>query len=352
LSRTYPLSTRRRGCLIQDTDDILELARHLADDVLFPSANEVDVADVVPGSHFDRLADAGLYGLTSPVESGGLGLDGAPGWRVIEILAGGCLATTFVWLQHLSVASALARLDTPLAKDLVQPMCAGKVRAGIALGGARPVPSLSAVRASGGWLLNGESPWVTGWGLIDLVHVAARADDEVVWGLIDAAGSSSLRIAALRLAAVNASSTVNVTFDDHFLPDSRCTFTVAYSQWQAIDAANLRTNGSLALGVIGRCLTLLGSSPSREGADWDGHLDRLRNALDSASPEEMPEARARAAEFAVKAAAAVLVNEGSRSLLELQHGQRLLREAGFLLVFGSRPAIRASLIKGLLGPPE
>jgi alkylation response protein AidB-like acyl-CoA dehydrogenase len=319
--------------------------------VLFPSANEVDVADAVPRSHLDLLADTGLYGLTSPVESGGLGLDGAPAWRVIETLAGGCLATTFVWLQHLSVASALARLDTPLAKELVGPMCAGNVRAGIALGGARPVPSLSAVRVSGGWVLNGESPWVTGWGLIDLVHVAARADDEVVWGLIDAAGSSSLRVAALRLAAVNASSTVTLTFDDHFLPDERCSFTIAYSQWQAIDAANLRTNGSLALGVIGRCLALLGSPLSREGADWEGNLDHLRSALDSASPVGMPDVRARAAEFAVKAAAVVLVNEGSRSLLELQHGQRLLREAGFLLVFGSRPAIRASLIKRLSDAP-
>jgi alkylation response protein AidB-like acyl-CoA dehydrogenase len=269
---------------------------------------------------------------------------------VIETLAGGCLATTFVWLQHLSVASALAKLDTPFAKEVVEPMCAGKVRAGIALGGARPVPSLSALRASGGWVLNGESPWVTGWGLIDLVHIAARADDEVVWGLIDAAGSSSLRVAALRLAAVNASRTVTATFDNYFLPDERCTFTIPYSQWQAIDAANLRTNGSLALGVIGRCLSMLGSSSSLAGTNWEGNLDHLRRALDSASDAEMPEVRARTAEFAVKAAAAVLVSEGSRSLLELAHGQRLLREAGFLLVFGSRPAIRASLIKRLSGP--
>jgi hypothetical protein len=47
---------------------------------------------------------------------------------------------------------------------------------------------------------------------------------------------------------------------------------------------------------------------------------------------------------------AALVEQGSWSLLELQHGQRLLREAGFLLVIG--PAIRASLIKRRLSAPE
>ncbi len=330
-------------------DHILQVARHLADDVLFPTANEVDVAELVPRSLLDRLADTGLYGLTAPVDSGGLGLDGAPAWRVIETLAGGCLATTFVWLQHLSVASTLARLDTPLGKELIEPMCDGKVRAGIALGGARPMPSLSAVRVDGGWILNGESPWVTGWGLIDLVHVAARADDQVVWGLVDATGAVSLRVDALHLAAVNASGTVTLTFEDHFLSDERCTFTIAYPQWQAIDAANLRTNGSLALGVIGRCLTLLGTSSSHV-AEWKQGFDNLRSALDSASSAEMPEVRARAAEFALKAAAALLVAEGSRSLLEGKNGQRLLREAGFLLVFGSRPAVRASLMTRLTRP--
>ena len=212
------------------------------------------------------------------------------------------------------------------------------------------MPSLSAVRVDGGWILNGESPWVTGWGLIDLVHVAARADDHVVWGLVDATRSTSLRVDALRLAAVNASGTVNLTFENHFLPDERCTFNIAYPQWQAIDEGNLRTNGSLALGVIGRCLTLLGASSSHNVAEWKQGLDDLRSALDSATPTEMPGVRARAAEFALKAAAALLVAEGSRSLLEGRNGQRLLREAGFLLVFGSRPAIRASLMNRLTGP--
>ena len=42
-----------------------------------------------------------------------------------------------------------------------------------------------------------------------------------------------------------------------------------------------------------------------------------------------------------------MVRTGSRAVLAGNHAQRLYREAGFLLVFGSRPAIRDELL-GLL----
>ena len=39
-------------------------AREIADDVLFPAADEVDRADRVPAAHFDLLAAEGFYGLS------------------------------------------------------------------------------------------------------------------------------------------------------------------------------------------------------------------------------------------------------------------------------------------------
>jgi hypothetical protein len=38
------------------------------------------------------------------------------------------------------------------------------------------------------------------------------------------------------------------------------------------------------------------------------------------------------------------VTTGSRAVLAGEHAQRLVREATFLLVFGSRPAIRSALL--------
>ncbi|MCR3754402.1 hypothetical protein [Lentzea californiensis] len=47
--------------------------------------------------------------------------------------------------------------------------------------------------------------------------------------------------------------------------------------------------------------------------------------------------------------AALVVHDGSRAVLAHEHGQRLLREAGFLLAVGSRPAIKGALLDRL-GP--
>ena len=80
--------------------EVLIQTRQLADKVLFPSAMNVDNADRVPPENSEALAAAGLCGLAGPASAGGLDMDLATFCNVIEIMAGGCLATTFVWLQH------------------------------------------------------------------------------------------------------------------------------------------------------------------------------------------------------------------------------------------------------------
>ena len=47
-------------------------------------------------------------------------------------------------------------------------------------------------------VIDGVAPWVSGWGLTDVIHVAARTpDDDVVWLLVDAP-SDGLRAEPLR----------------------------------------------------------------------------------------------------------------------------------------------------------
>jgi hypothetical protein len=60
-------------------------------------------------------------------------------------------------------------------------------------------------------------------------------------------------------------------------------------------------------------------------------------------------ARAAAADLAIRAANAVVVHDGSRSILRGATGERLAREAMFLAVFGTRPRIRSSLLARLGG---
>ena len=135
-----------------------------------------------------------------PREAGGLGLDLRAICAVAEELASGCLATAFVWIQHRGLVMTLAADGTPAAlRDRwLGSICQGKVRGGIALTGLIPGPPLlRAQPAAGGWRLDGEAPWVTGWGLIDLLLVQARGpQDSVVTLILDAAAQPGLTVPA------------------------------------------------------------------------------------------------------------------------------------------------------------
>ena len=238
----------------------VERAQRFADDVLFPAALATDAADLVPRANLDRLAAEGLYGMAGPQEAGGLGLDLATANAVIEALAGGCLSTTFVWIQHHSGVRAVARSQTPgLREEWLAPMCRGDVRGGIARAGEIPgPPRLSVTRTADGLVLNGEAPWVTGWGRIDVMLVVAREGEQVVRMLMDASPAATIEAERLHLVGTDASGTFTLTFRDHVVPPTRIVETEALADVIARDPSTLRTNGSLALGVAGRCVRLLG----------------------------------------------------------------------------------------------
>ena len=340
MSDGVPLSDRAAG------GAVLHAAARLADEVLFPAAMAVDAADAVPPDQLDALAAAGLYGAAGPRSHGGLELDLATMGAVVETLAGGCLATAFVWLQHHGLVRTLGTDGLAALRDeWLAPLCRGERRAGIALAGLLPgPPRLRATPARGGWELDGSSPWVSGWGLVDVLQVAARGQDgTVVWLMVDASEGEGLSAERQHLLAVDACRTVHLSFDRLWVAPERHLRTDHYeeSAWSA--GAGLRLNGSLALGITQRCCRLVGPGP------LDSELDRARRGLDQASADDMAGARAAASALAVRAAAALVVHAGSGSILVEHHAQRLYREAAFLLVFGSRASIRAGLLERLTG---
>lgn len=322
--------------------DIVQVAQQLADEVLFPAALEADAADVVPGELLGALAAAGLYGLAAPVEAGGLGAGFPAVCAVHEALSGGSLTTAFVWAQHHGLVRALAAGGNPeLGASLLGPLARGEVRAGVALAGALPHPTLRAAPEAGGWLLDGESPFVSGWGRIDVLHAAARAGDEIVWLLVDASEGPRLHAEPLKLAVLNATATVRVRFDRLHVGAGRVTGRHPAGEGTAPEV--LRMHAAFALGVAARCCRMLGPTP------LDAELASLRAELDRLGPGTAA-ARGLAGELALRAAGALMATRGSRSLLVSEHGQRLAREAMFVLVYALRPASRGALLARLGGP--
>ena len=337
---------------VEDSQSLRDALR-IADDVLFPAALAVDTADRVPESHLDLLAEKGFYGLVAPEDLTILDFPDYPAVRrAVEALAGGCLTTTFVWVQHHGAASAAAETENAAIRDAyLAALASGQRRAGMAIGAAvRPgPPMLRATAVNGGWLLDGYAPWVTGWDMIDTLYVAGRDDENlVVWALLDTDEFGSVTVEPLHMIAAQASRTVTMHFSEVFVPYDRVTATMPQERFLQEDAESLRFTGTLALGVAGRAISLMGD----DGGKLAAELDVVRTLLADASPEDVPAARAAGSELALRAAAALTAYAGGRSILTNAHAQRLVREATFLLVFGTRPGIRASLLDYLTRPRQ
>lgn len=329
-------------------DNVLRDAARLADEVLFPRVGETDASDLVPIDSLDALAAAGLYGVAGPRRAGGLELAVSEALQVTEELARGCLATAFVWLQHHGSVRAVAAAGGELSERYLEPLCRGKIRSGVAFAGLRrPGPPIlvASRQTDGAFLLDGHIPWLTGWGAIDVALVAAREEGrrgDVVWLLVEAGEGDGLAVDRLRLMAMDATATVSAELSQLRVPGDRVVAVEPYEEWVARDAAGLRTNGSMALGLGRRVVSLLGQRGAEEvAASFAGLLDAARDGLDRASVAELPRARARAVDVVMQAAMALVVARGGRALVRGELEEVLARQAVFLLVFGQTPAIKA-----------
>jgi alkylation response protein AidB-like acyl-CoA dehydrogenase len=327
-----------------DQESAVASAQRLADELLFPAAVATDASDVVPVELLDALAEAGLYGIVAPPDYGGVSADFGTVCAVLEALASGCLTTAFLWMQHVGLVRALTYSDDQnLRARWLKPLASGEIRAGLALGGALPKPSLRAVPDGDGWLLDGVSPFVSGWGRIDVMHAATRtADNDIVWLIVDAAESDALSTERLGLVALNATSTVRVAFKGARVPGDRVTG--RHPAGAVTPPEVLRMHAALALGVIARCCAMLGPT------SLDAELASVRDRLDRLGPDTAV-ARAAAGELALRAASALMTAEGSKALLASTQAQRLARESLFTLVYALRPESRSAALT-MLGAPE
>ncbi|HEV7829617.1 MAG TPA: acyl-CoA dehydrogenase family protein [Pseudonocardiaceae bacterium] len=344
---------------------MLERAHTIAEEVLFPAAVEVDARGVIPRSHFDLLAEEGFYGLAGGPEHGGLrhsgiGVDIPALVGILEALVGGCLATTFTWMQHHGVVRGLTgTANAELRDKYLHAAIRGEVRGGVAYAGAIPQPPrLWATATGSGWLLNGEAPLVTGWDIVDVLQISARNTairpgepaGTIISGLVDATGGSGIDVEPLRMVAAQGSNTVRLRFTDYVLPVEKVIAEVSHREFLAKQLVNARLNGCLAMGVARRCIKMIGEAGRAEIAELL-HIEHgmIRQRLDGglAEPATMPAARAAASEHAYRCAGALVVAVGSSGILARQHAQRLVREATFTLVAAGRPEIKDRLLKVL-----
>lgn len=357
-------------------ESLVSAAWRIADDLLAPAAEATDRAALVPRDHFEALADAGLMGLSAPTGLGGTGSSPATVRAVFEALAGGCGATFFTWVQHHAPVRALVASANEGARHRwLGRLCRGDVLGGVAFAYLRR-PGPPAVRATpvagGGYRVNGEAPWVTGWGLIDVLAVsAATADGRVVTFLTppDAPGLSPSR--PLDLSVLGATGTVRLRFDDLVVPSEAVVTDVTLAAWREHDAVAVAQPQPAAFGIAERCLRLLDAAglpdaDSRAVGSLAAEVSRCRShgyaladeklsgkdpaALDT-QLADLVAARAWSLELAARTAHALVVVSGGRAMHRDHPAQRLAREAAFYLVQAQTPSLLQAELRLLAGQP-
>ncbi len=329
---------------------LIERAHDVADDVLFPAAQDVDRGLRSPHDGLRALADAALFGIAGPISHGGADLEPSDARRVMATVGGGCGATFFIWVQHHGVMRTLrSSTNEVLAEQLLAPMCAGDVIAGVAFAHLRRPgpPAIRAQRTNDGWRLDGHAPWATSWGIADWFCVAAASDDgEIVWVKVPGAqvpGVTVPRITAapLALPVFEHTGTVSFSFDGYLAASTDVVSVDDLDAWRQTDRRAAALGQPAVLGVAERAIRLLDDRGDAESVDaaarLRGHLDATwrrddelvgaHDAIEAASDH-----RAACLDLARRSTTALLASVGGAGMDLAHPAQRLAREADFYVI--------------------
>jgi alkylation response protein AidB-like acyl-CoA dehydrogenase len=161
-----------------------DAARRFADDEIAPLAVELDETEQYPAELYQKLAEAGLFGISVPEELGGAGADVLSYALVMEELARGYASVADqVGLVEL-LGTLLTRHGTPAQQDrYLRPLLKAQLRCAYALTEAEAGSDLAGLktrarRTTDGWVLDGAKLWIHNAPVADFAAVLARTDPE------------------------------------------------------------------------------------------------------------------------------------------------------------------------------
>ncbi len=358
------------------TNDILQTARRLADDVFRPNAEAADQGDIhgQVETNVRLLADAGYFGLGISPEFGGFGADDATRREYAELMASACGVTAFVQQQlHAGGGFVGGARSEELKREKLPRFASGQELCGVAFSHLRRPgpPMVTATPTGGGWLVSGTAPWVTGWGLLDsfiLGAVRLPENDHAYFYVPKHAGQGTLTPGPrIPLAVMNASDTVEITMDGLFLPDHYLLSTRPVEALRRSDFCGISGPVYLPLGgARGSVHYLRGLAEKRGKAEFAHAADEIAREIDLVRREalawggacaDLPDykehalhARAAAIVLAVRAAHAAVTATGGAAHLLSQPPQRLLREAIFYTTVAQTADVQIGTLDMLLSP--
>lgn len=168
---------------LSDThQEIRQTARRFAQDVIRPQAEALDRDESFPHDIYKAMGKLGLFGITTPAELGGAGLDTLSYALVMEELSRGYSSVADQCGLYELIGTLLSTHGTPdqqarwlerlLSAELRPAYCITEAEAGTDVSGIRT----TAERTATGWRLNGSKLWIHNAPVADVGFVLARTD--------------------------------------------------------------------------------------------------------------------------------------------------------------------------------
>ncbi len=166
----------------------VEIVDQIAKDVIAPAAAEIDRTGAYPRAALEKLGEAGILGLISAEEVGGLGQNLRAATMVVERISQECASTGMVVCMHFS---ATAVIEAHGSREIREAIASGKHITTLALSefGSRshfwaPLSTAQAIQGNGHVQLDARKSWST----------SAGQADSYVWSSrpVSAEGASTL----------------------------------------------------------------------------------------------------------------------------------------------------------------
>ncbi len=175
----------------------LETLEKVVDEVVAPNAVDVDQVGSFPRAAIDALGRAGLLGLISAAEAGGLGQAHRAAALVIERLARECASTAMVTCMHYAGAAVIEKYGS---REIRAAIAAGRHLTTLAFSeaGSRShfwTPVSTAVRINGHVQLDAQKSWATGAGEVDSYVWSSRP--------VAAEGASTIWLVPAKIAGLS-----------------------------------------------------------------------------------------------------------------------------------------------------
>ncbi len=340
------------------------------DDLFRSLFRDVVAEDDWPQARLDVLGREGVLGWTVPTEYGGTEVGDL--WLIegYESVTAACLTTSFILTQRNAAIQRIANSTNSALKQRWLPeFCSNRVFTTVGISHLTTSrrhwqqPTVTAQPTTGGFVVNGEVPWVTGAEFAEFIVIGAILPDgrEVLLAVSTSLVGVKIQPPA-RLLALNGSRTATLDLRNVFVASDQL---IAGPSEQVLKQVGVGGSGSfttsaIAVGHARRTIEFFRAEAERrvelrpiaEGFAEELEAARcaLRCSVDPTSPAEsrlaVEEMRERANSLAVRSAQALLAVSKGAGFVSGHPAERQLREAMFFLVWSCPQAVLMANLQG------